>query len=75
MIETKVDRSFTLLAECKCGWVSVTRCANRGIAIKELDKIHFCPNCLANDLIFMLKKGQYKSDELKEAIKKEVIKG
>ena len=60
---------FTLMVRCKCGWIAHIRCVNRATAIKEVQKIHCCPNCQDNDLTFIMKKGQLKIEELKEAIK------
>lgn len=72
MIGTKQIRSFTLLAKCSCGYTVLIRCANRGVAVKELEKLHSCPKCFSNDLLYIVKRGQYKSEEFLEAVKREI---
>lgn len=72
MISTKHNNGFTLMVRCKCGWITHIRCANRATAVTEGQKIYYCPNCQDNDLTFIMKKGQFKIEELKEAIKNEL---
>jgi len=35
-------------------------------------KIYHCPNCWNDDLTFIMKKGQFKAEELREAVKNEL---
>lgn len=72
MISTKHNNGFTLMVWCKCGWITHIRCANRSTAVMEGQKIYYCQNCQDNDLTFIMKKGQFKIGELKEAIKNEL---
>lgn len=74
MISTKHNNGFTLMIRCKCGWITHIRCANRATTIMEGQKIHYCPNCQDNDLTFIMKKGQFQTEELKEAVKNELRK-
>ena len=74
MISTKHNNGFTLMVRCKCGWITHIRSENRTVAMAEGRKIHCCPNCQDNDLTFIMKKGQYNIEELKEAIKNELRK-
>lgn len=74
MISTKHNNGFTLMVRCKCGWITNIRCVNRATAVMEGQKIHCCPNCQDNDLTFIMKKGQFQIEELKEAIKNELRK-
>lgn len=72
MISTKHNKSFTLMVRCKCGWRALIRCTNRATVITEGQKIYCCPKCQDDDLTFIMKKGQFKTEELKEAIKNEL---
>lgn len=72
MTSTKHNNGFTLMVRCKCGWITRIRSENRAKAVMEGQKIHYCPNCLDNDLTFIMKKGQFNIEELKEAIKNEL---
>lgn len=72
MTSTKHNNGFTLMVWCKCGWITRIRSENRAKAVMEGQKIHYCPNCQDNDLTFIMKKGQFNIEELKEAIKNEL---
>ena len=72
MISTKHNNGFTLMVRCKCGWTTHIRCADRVTAMMREQKIRCCPYCYDNDLTFIMKKGQFKVEELKEAIKNEI---
>lgn len=72
MISTKHNNGFTLIIQCRCGWTTLIRCVNRATAVTEGQKIYYCPNCQDNDFTFVMKKGQFKIEELKEAIKNEL---
>ena len=72
MISAKHNNGFTLMVRCKCGWITRIRSENRAKAVMEGQKIYYCPNCQDNDLTFIMKKGQFNIEELKEAIKNEL---
>lgn len=72
MTSTKHNNGFTLMVRCRCGWITRIRSENRAKAVMEEQKIHYCPNCQDNDLTFIMKKGQFNIEELKEAIKNEL---
>ena len=72
MTSTKHNNGFTLMVRCRCGWITRIRSENRAKAVMEGQKIHYCPNCQDNDLTFIMKKGQFNTEELKEAIKNEL---
>ena len=74
MISMKHNDGFTLMVRCKCGWVTHIRCVNRATAVIEGQKIYHCPNCWNDDLTFIMKKGQFKAEELREAVKNELRK-
>lgn len=72
MISTKHNKGFTLMVRCKCGWITSIRCADRETAVMKGQRIYYCPNCWDDDLTFIMKKGQFKAVEMKEAIKNEL---
>ena len=74
MTSTKQNNGFTLMVRCRCGWTTNIRCVNRATAVMEGQKVYYCQNCQGDDLTFIMKKGQFKIDELKEAIKNELRK-
>ena len=74
MISMKHNDGFTLMVRCKCGWITHIRCASRATAVMEGRKIYHCPNCWNDDLTFIMKKGQFKAEELREAVKNELRK-
>ena len=72
MISTKYNNGFTLMIRCKCGWIAHIHCVNRTATVAEGRKIYYCPNCCDDDLTFIMKKGQFKAEELREAVKNEL---